>query len=240
MSAKIKVLIVDDSRTEQLFLSQILLEDESITIVGTAYDGQSAIDAANRFSPDIITMDLNMPGMNGLEATRHIMRTKPVPILIVTADTSMNSAENAFKLVEVGAVGLIEKPSAFSHADHAQSSKRLCRMVKTMAQVKLVQRKGTDHSSIVQSNPDYPPKKPACIVIGASTGGPAVIKFILESLETPLPVPVFIVQHMSSGFTPGFVKWLNTCSKLPVKKPIHNEIFKDNYVYVAPDDFTCL
>lgn len=236
--SKITVLIVDDSKSEQQFLKRVLTRDQNIEVVGTVSDGRAAISAAASLSPNVITMDLNMPGMNGLEVTRHIMGSKPIPIIIVTGDRSMTSAENAFKLVDAGAVGFVDKPSAFNETAHDDMCKQLCRLVRTMAHVKLVQRKSMSGDEKpfrilppVQSKPiDY-------IVIGASTGGPAVLKYLVETIAVPVPVPILLVQHMTSGFMPGFVKWLNSHSRLPVKLAEHEEIPVPNCLYVAPDDY---
>jgi len=232
-SNKVRVLIVDDSKSEQQFLKSVLCRDDDIEVVGMVSDGEMAIVAATSLRPNVITVDLNMPGMNGLDVTRHLMLSRPVPIIIVTADRTMNSAEKAFKLVEAGAVGLVEKPKSFAEPEHEEMRMQLCRLIKTMAEVKLVTRKGTRLPSQQIIRPAHAVR---CIVIGASTGGPAAIKYLLENISAPLPVPIFVVQHMSNGFMAGFVRWLDSCSKIKVKLAEHNELIQSNCVYVAPDN----
>lgn len=232
----IKVLIVDDSRTEQLVLTNILTSDPGIKVIGTADDGPDAIKFVKKHKPDIITMDLNMPGMDGLSVTRAIMETEPVPIIIVTGDRFIGTASSAFKLMEAGAVAIVEKPAGINDIDHDAMSRQLRRLIRNLANVRLVHRWPRKTSERFVERRIMPgARSVACVGIGASTGGPMVIKHILDNLPAKLPLPIFIVQHISPGFTKGFVHWLQRDVKHELRIPSSGEAVNPGCIYVAPD-----
>ena len=136
----IRVLVVEDSPTVQQFLLQILGSDPAIAIVGTAATGEEAIAAVERTRPDIITMDVHMPRMNGFDATRRIMETHPTPIVIVSGAADATDTVKAFRAIESGAAGGVAQARGVGHADHEQSTSELIRTVKAMAEVKVVRR----------------------------------------------------------------------------------------------------
>jgi two-component system chemotaxis response regulator CheB len=242
----IKVLIVEDSPVLQELLSFILKTDPGINIIGKAKDGEEAIDFVNKHKPDVITMDIHMPLLNGIEATRRIMQTMPVPIIIVssTIDTTENS--NSFKAMEAGALALLPKPVAFGHPDFASSAKELITTVKLMSEIKVVKRwanklvKNTDPiNHNYRAGPTGQPKLVngdfQMVAIGASTGGPMVIKTILSNLKPGFPLPVLIVQHIACGFLQGFADWLGDAIALPLHVAKHQDLILPGHVYIAPD-----
>jgi two-component system, chemotaxis family, protein-glutamate methylesterase/glutaminase len=267
----VKVLVVDDSRTEQLMLSHMLTSESGIEVIGTADDGISAMNFLKHTKPDVITMDLNMPGVDGLQVTRTIMESQPIPIIIVTVDRSLSTAANAFKLIEAGAVGIVEKPCIINDAQHEEIARQLRQLVRTMAQVKLVHRwpKKTVESMptpgqvataktlarkealTTRSNREHvqrrklalpvrtepSPKAPSCIAIGASTGGPSVIKYLLENLPKELNVPIFIVQHIAPGFSEGFAHWLKRHVTHELCLGTHRQTIKPGCIYLAPSPY---
>lgn len=242
----VTVLVVDDSRAEQLLLTHILNSDPRIRVVGTADNGREAIDFLKHTKPHVITMDLNMPEMDGLSATKEIMAVDPVPIIIVTMDRSWTTAAHALTMMEAGAVALVEKPFTAEEARQEEATKHLLRVVKNLSQVKLVHR-----VSYQQGSQQYPrsagPKaahslllvekdrKPIrAIAIGASTGGPPLLKALVDQFPEVLPVPVFITQHMSPGFTEGFSHWLRRDLKHPLIIPKHGDVYRAGCIYLAP------
>jgi two-component system, chemotaxis family, protein-glutamate methylesterase/glutaminase len=239
----IRVLVVEDSPTVREFLLQILGSDPAIAVVGTAATGQEAIEAVERTRPDIITMDVHMPCMNGFDATRRIMETHPTPIVIVSAAADAMDTAKAFHAIESGALAVLCKPSGVGHPDHEQSTSELIRTVKAMSEVKVVRRwprfRPVEPLSAVSVPTEFPfqpaQRQIRIVAIGASTGGPPVLQTILAGLPRNFPVPVLIVQHIAAGFTQGFVEWLAQSSSLPVHVPVHGQSVLPGQAYVAPD-----
>ena len=239
----IRVLVVEDSLVSQQFLAHILDSDPDIHVVGTASDGDEAIRATKRFKPHVITMDINMPKMDGYQATRRIMETNPTPIIMVTASYDPKEVAKTFKALEAGAVTVIQKPGGVGHPDYEKSVKELIQTVKLMSEVKVVTRRPhllrrqVTAPAPVTSVPKTKPKTEIEVVaIGASTGGPIAIQTILSELPMDFPVPVLIVQHIASGFAQGFTEWLAQSTGFPVSVASHGDAFLPGHAYVAPDD----
>jgi two-component system, chemotaxis family, protein-glutamate methylesterase/glutaminase len=239
----IRVLVVEDSPTVREFLLQVLNSDPAIAVVGTAETGEEAIEAAERTQPDIITMDVHMPRMNGFDATRRIMETHPTPIVIVSGAADATDTAKAFRAIESGALAVLRKPSGAGHPDHEQTTSELIRTVKVMSEVKVVRRwprfRPVEILPAVSASTEFPlhsaQTQVRIVAIGASTGGPPVLQTILSGLPRHFPVPILIVQHIAAGFTQGFVEWLAQSSSLPIHVPAHGEIVLPGQAYVAPE-----
>jgi two-component system chemotaxis response regulator CheB len=232
----IKVLIVEDSLTAQVLLRQILSSDAGIQVLGTAGNGLEALAFMRNNQPDLITMDLHMPIMDGLEATRTIMETKPVPILIVSNSWNSANKADAFDYLEAGAVAALDKPQAIGDASYDGLCKELIQTIKIMSEVKVIRRfpaRGIRKSE--RSDPEHQALR--IIVIGASTGGPPVLKTILTSLSEGFPVPILIVQHIAKGFLSGLGDWLDASCALPVSIGKQGQEVLPGHVYLAPDEF---
>ncbi len=241
---RIKVLIVEDSPSVQDLLIYILNSDPEIEIIGTAYTGKRAITFLERNKPDIITMDISMPEMDGLEATRIIMETNPVPILIVTASWSPSDITLSLQATEAGALTILEKPRGIGHPDHNRMALELVKTVKLMSKVKVIKRWARARRE--RKKVELPPsvlklelikEEIKLIAFGASTGGPPAIQKILNLLPKNLPVPILIVQHITKGFLKGFVEWLNDTTHHNVHIATNYENPKQGNVYVAPNGF---
>jgi two-component system chemotaxis response regulator CheB len=240
---KIKVLIVDDSRVSQRLYKGILASSEIFEIVGTATNGHEAIEYTKRFRPDVISMDINMPLMSGVEATKHIMNENPVPILIVSSLYENSNITLAMEVLEAGAVAIIPKPNGPGHPRFKFDSARYIRNLKRMADVpvsrkiiksgnqskteKLVKTETKVHDCHEHSNYEL-------VVIGASAGGPEAIKTILNSLDSNFPLPIVLVQHIDPDFTPGYKNWLQTWTKLDLQIIEQETKLIPGHVYLSP------
>ena len=241
----IKVLIVDDSASMRLFLEQIFAADPEIEVVGAAQNGEEALTAVERLAPDVITMDIYMPKLNGLEATRRIMEAHPTPIIILSGNLDPEEIITSFKAMEAGALVSLPKPHGAGHPDHKQEVGSLVRTVKLMSEIKVVKRwprtsKSLPSLQIREVIGKEAPAQLQVVAIGASTGGPVVIQAILSGLGENFPLPILIVQHMAAGFVHGFAEWLALSSRLPVHVASRNESILPGHVYVAPDGFQML
>jgi two-component system, chemotaxis family, protein-glutamate methylesterase/glutaminase len=236
----VRVLVVEDSAVVTEFLLQVLQSDPEIVVAGTAQDGAEALAAVERLRPDIITMDVHMPKMNGFDATRRIMEARPTPIIIVSGTADVSETANAFRAVEAGALALLERPAGLGHSEHRRTAAALIQAVKLMAEVRVVRRwarygpkrNGTASAPVRLAAQT---RTPALIAVGASTGGPPVLQMILSELPRDFPAPVLLVQHIATGFTQGFADWLGHSSGLPVRIAFDGERMLPGHVYVAPD-----
>lgn len=238
----IKVLVVEDSPVVREFLVHILGADPRIEVIGTANDGEQALEAVARKRPDVITMDIHMPKLDGVEATRRIMQTYPTPIVVVSGSTDPRDVATTFRAMEAGAVAVLRRPAGIGHPDHEATVRELIQTVKLMSEVKVIKRwpkawRQPEVARPAETDRAQVEAKVKVIAIGASTGGPPVLQTILAALPKDFPVPVLIVQHMAAGFTQGFVQWLAQTSSLPVHLAIHDEYIRPGHVYVAPDEF---
>lgn len=236
----IKVLIVEDSPVVQELLNYIMASDPDIEVAAIAGSGSEALKLLKHINPDVITMDMHMPRMDGYEATRRIMETHPVPVVIVSASYRAGDVNRAFLALEAGAVAIVEKPSGIGPA-FQDASRKLLEIVKIMSEVRVVRWSRAHKPDIMpvalDIKPDWRRGPVRCIAIGASTGGPPVIRTILSRLPKNFLVPIFIVQHMAAGFINGMVEWINCSTPLNVRIPANGDIFLKGHVYVAPDGF---
>lgn len=240
----IKVLVVDDSPVVRDFLVHVFSRDPTLSVVGTARDGEEALAVVAERKPDVITMDIRMPKMNGLEATRLIMERHPTPIVIVSGNLS--EEENAsFRAVEAGALAVLQRPAGIGHPEHEATARELVRTVKLMSEVRVVKRWPRARQSVetlgvpvpIQTGLKSAAAKIKLVAIGASTGGPVVLQRILSGLPKSYPAPVLIVQHIAAGFVHGFADWLVQVTGFAVGVATHDERLLPRRAYVAPDGF---
>jgi two-component system, chemotaxis family, protein-glutamate methylesterase/glutaminase len=235
---RIRVLVVDDSPTSRALLVAILRADDEIEVVGQAADGVEAVEMVKRLRPDLVTMDVQMPKLDGFAATKRIMVEAPTPILITTSvDPRVLSV--SLEAVRAGALAVQAKPGDPLASTFDEEARELVRQVKAMSQVKVVR-----HYERAPAPEGTPPlagvalrDSPAAIVaIAASTGGPAALHRILTTLTADFPLPILLVQHISRGFIPGFARWLDKASPLKVKSAQDGDALRPGTVYVAVDD----
>jgi two-component system, chemotaxis family, protein-glutamate methylesterase/glutaminase len=237
----INVLVVEDSPVARELLLEIISQADDIHVLGTAATGEDAIKMNKELNPDLITMDVNLPKMNGLEATKNIMESRPVPIIIVSSGFEPYNIDHSVEVLKAGAVAIAKKPEAYGSEHFKADGDKLIQMIRLMSEIKVIKRKASGENkkhepNIVQPN-GKSNDKIELIGIGASTGGPAIIEEILSGLPDNFSIPVVIVQHIAQGFTEGFVEWLNQKSTLKVVVASDGMSVEPGYCYIAPDDF---
>jgi len=240
---RIHVLVVDDSRVAQMLLVHILESDPQIRIAGVVGDGEAALEFVKQSPPDVILMDIHMPRMDGFEATRRIMETRPVPIVVCSAAADPQEVATTFRVLEAGALACVAKPAGRQHPEFEQMAAHLRDTVKMMSEVKLVRRWPRAHVARAEAPTARPVAAPSAggairvVGIGASTGGPQALQEILASLPKAFPVPMLVVQHIAHGFLPGLAEWLNQTTAFQVHIGAHGMCPMPGHVYLAPDDF---
>ncbi len=243
MARKIKVLVVEDSAATRDFLVHLLKRDPELEVIGTAKDGEVALEFLRENKPDVITMDIHMPKMDGFETTRKIMETQPVPVVIVTGTTDPKEVATLFHAMDAGALAVLPIPAGFGHPEHEVTSRELIQTLKSMSEVKVVRRwaRGRISKIALPTPPEETKRKTASevrvIAIGASTGGPPVLQTILSSLPASFPVPILVVQHIATGFMTGFVEWLASSCRIRIQIASQHQALCPGTVYLAPDDF---
>jgi two-component system chemotaxis response regulator CheB len=244
----IRILVVDDSSSVRLGMRFILESDSELKVVGEARNGEESIILSKKLRPDIITMDIMMPGMGGYEAIRQIMSEAPCPIIVVTGIDSPHMIEVSFKALEVGALTALQKPKLLD--PKSEESKHLISQVKAMSSVKVVRRNLLlQKESLISVNGIAAPAGPVreqsllrihtsarLLAIGASTGGPPALQTILSGLPATFPLPIVVVQHISRGFVCGLVNWLSSVTPLRCKVGEQSEMIRAGTVYFAPED----
>ncbi|MBF0564018.1 MAG: chemotaxis-specific protein-glutamate methyltransferase CheB [Nitrospirae bacterium] len=258
----IRVLIVDDSGFTREVLSSILSSDDEILVVGEAANGREAVKKVRTLSPDVVTMDIEMPIMNGIEAIEKIMSTTPVPIMAVT---SLDDVNTAYMAISKGALDVFLKPGF-----DEQSSKSFIQKLKLLSRYRLI---GKDNGLVIPKTAISVIKLPigtpgalevheaheahealealdisklyqdSCrkiIAIASSTGGPKALAHILPYFPQSFPYPVVIAQHISDGFVSGMVEWLKTICKIDIKVAENGEYLKPSTVYVNPSEWNMI
>ena len=236
----VRVLIVDDSAFMRQHLKAILELDHRLEVIDTARNGKEAVEKAKELRPDVITLDINMPVMDGLTALAHIMVECPTPTIVVSSLT-----QATFEALELGAVDFVSKASGTVSLDIDEQAEEIINKVKSAARAKLRHTRPALTVQKLSSPSNYAP--PAShpkvgmseniVVIGVSTGGPRTLMDILPSLPADLPNPVAIVQHMPASFTASFAEHLNAICAIKVKEAEQAEPLLPGVVYIAPGGY---
>lgn len=243
MPDKIKVLIADDSPSMCEIISRMLKRNNLFEVIGIVHDGKEAVNSVIKLNPNVVLMDIEMPGMDGLEASRIIMQEYPLPIVIFSSLTSENS-EATIKALKYGVVDFLLKPSL---ADMESTEKILCEKLELASWVKVISRKNTNSdgnslsrvNALLSRSKQFEKKETGssriAVVIGASTGGPTALTSILPSFDfsEESEITYLIVQHMPPVFTKSFAEALDKISNIKVQEAEEGELMANNYCYVA-------
>lgn len=241
LKEKIKVVIVDDSAFMRKSISIMLESDPSIEIVGTAKNGLEGFELVNQLKPDIVTLDIEMPVMDGLTALAKIMKTCPTSVLMVSSLTT-EGAESTLKAMELGAIDFIPKELSYVNVNIIKIKEDLVKKVKEIVSHK----RSTDRLNRLQKLAGYKKEKREyhsksipeidykALAIGISTGGPLALQKVIPRLSGKINLPVFIVQHMPPKFTKSLADRLNNMSQMEVKEAEDREIVRNGVVYIAP------
>lgn len=243
---KIRVLVVDDSAFMCKVLQEIINSDPQMEVVGQCRDGRDGVALAESLRPDVITMDINMPHVDGLQATELIMSQHPRPIVIVSSE-SRDGAASTLKALELGAIDFVPKPSSGIDLDMKTVRDELTRKLKLAAKVRVVRTATRAKVAMPQSASASSSDalkgatlaaanggKFPMVVITASTGGPAAVTRVIGGLPKDLAAAVFLVLHMPAEFTKQFAVQLAETSGLPIKEAENNEAAKPGMVYLCP------
>jgi two-component system, chemotaxis family, protein-glutamate methylesterase/glutaminase len=244
---KIRVLVVDDSAFMCKVLQEIINSDPQLEVVGQGRDGRDGVALAESLRPDVITMDINMPHVDGLQATEQIMTQHPRPIVIVSSE-SREGAASTLKALELGAIDFVPKPTSGIDLDMKSVREELTRKLKLAAKVRVVRTASRSRTSVAPAPAsagaaDFSGAAAAAVqnggkipmvVIAASTGGPAAVTRVVSGLPKDLPAAVFLVLHMPGAFTRQFTMQLAEVTSLPVKEAEHNETPLPGTIYLCP------
>lgn len=231
MSQRVRVLVVDDSAVMRQLISSLLSEDPEIEVVGTAADPFIARERIKALNPDVVTLDVEMPNMDGVTFLRKIMTLRPMPVIMVSTLTQAG-AEITLEALEIGAVDFITKPTGNSGNGMASIAAELQAKVKAAARTPVRKRPTTAPTRVTQRKP-WSGGTDKIVVIGASTGGVEALKVVLMDLPAECP-PVLITQHMPPRFTNAFAERLNRECPMKVSEAKHNDAVEPNHVYIAP------
>lgn len=247
MTNPLRVLVVDDSALMRRLLRQMLESDPTIRVVGEAGDGKTAIALTAELRPDVITLDVRMPVLDGVETTRQIMAYHPTPILVLSAAVSGQDANISFEALAAGALEVMEKPSLTDPDSLDHLRRILIRRVKLIARIKVVthlrgrrqpppvERVSLGDTPHYVRTPRIAPGQFPVLVIGASTGGPKVVRQLLAGLPRTFGAAVIVVQHIAQGFGAGMAEWLASASALPLELASEGMLLRPGHAILAPD-----
>jgi two-component system chemotaxis response regulator CheB len=235
MERVIKVLVVDDSAYVRKTIKQILSRSPWLEVVGTARDGAEALELVRELKPDVVTVDLIMPGMDGAEFTRRVMAIQPVPVVVVSI--ASESSERVLAALDAGAIDFVQKPTALATEKVFEISEELIAKVKAAANAPMA-RPHIEPAQVGIARSVVPPLTGRglvdIVVIGISTGGPQALKYLIPQLPAELPVPIAVVVHMPLGYTEMYARRLDDASALAVSEAGDGEEVRAGRVLVAP------
>lgn len=244
----IRVLIVEDCRTVRAFLEHLIASDPRLEILASVSSGEEALAIIEQRRPDVISLDICLPGIDGFVVTREVMRRFPTPIVVCSASAKSAELSTAIEALRAGALSVVEKPRGTTHDDYLALAERLCTQLAIMSQVHLVRQRtdartgpvhrphatdnGRNPSPVVTSGCD----SDKIVGIAASTGGPNALTRLLGALPADFPAPILLVQHITAAFSQGFIRWLDTVTPLQVVEAAAGMRPQAGRVYVAPAD----
>lgn len=244
MVEKAKVLVVDDSVFMQKLISNMIEEDDALQVIATARNGAEAVELVKRLRPDVVTLDIEMPEMNGLEALQQIMRECPTRVLMLSSMTQQG-AEATVTALQYGAIDFIAKPSGSITKDLVRMKQELIAKMKLAMQTAPKAKPGWSGSNAMEQSsaarqhvvPQPSTRFREIVAIGTSTGGPRALDQVISSLPADFPAPVLIVQHMPPKFTKSLAERLHRSSALRVVEAEDGQIIESGCAYIAPGNY---
>lgn len=244
--SKVRAMVVDDSAFMRKVIKNLLEENGSIEVIATARDGKHALEQLEHIQPDVITLDVEMPIMNGIEFLSKLMETKKIPVVMLSSLTKEGTAET-MKALELGAVDFIAKPSGAISLDIDKLQNEIVEKVINAAKIdvrKLIRTNKNSFSAPYASERTKKlPKKFVAtkikdiVAIGTSTGGPRALQEVLTKIPADFPAPIVIVQHMPPGFTKSLAERLNTICQIEVVEATHQQSLQAGVAYIAPGNY---
>ncbi|NLY42481.1 MAG: chemotaxis response regulator protein-glutamate methylesterase [Clostridiaceae bacterium] len=231
----IRVIVVDDSAFMRKIISDVLNSDKDIQVIYAASNGKEALEKIKQYSPDVVTLDVEMPTMDGLECLRHIMKEHPLPVIMISSLTS-EGAEATIKALELGAIDFIAKPLNFFNINSDRFREEMIRKIKVARnsmvtpftyQLRSRSSGKTKHNSSLKN----------IVAIGTSTGGPRALQQVIPLIPGNIPAAFTVVQHMPPGFTKSLAARLDGMSELSVKEAEEGDVLQAGNVYIAPGDY---
>lgn len=240
----IRVLIAEDSPTARALLRALFASDPEFEVVAEALDGVEAVELVTRHRPDVVTMDINMPRMGGIEATREIMVSVPTPIVIVSSTLQSDDVAASMGAIRAGALTALARPPGPESPEFEAERAAFLSTLRAMAGVKVVGHRLRTLSRHLTPRPPAPAQLSSpllqpgtrIVALAASTGGPGALRKVFDALPYDFPAPIVLVQHLASGFLGGFVEWLGTSSRLPIRIASEGARLEAGTVYLAPED----
>lgn len=236
--AKIRVMIVEDSPVVQFLMESIINGDPRLEVVASVPSGELALKQIPLAKPDVISMDIRLPGMDGLETTLRIMQEHPTPIVVVSSHVKQEELNISFNALKAGALSVLDKLPGLQDPDFDKQAQHLCTQLAIMSQVKVIRHRVRPSMPTVRPRPQPLPQDSAYAMVGivASTGGPRALATLLNDLGADFPLPILLVQHITTSFLPGFVDWLNSVSPLQAVVAARGEAPRPGRIYLAPAD----
>lgn len=242
----IRVMIVEDSPVVRTLLESIIENDARLQIVASVDSGEAALASIPTTKPDVISMDIRLPGLDGFETARRIMSEHPTPIVVVSSHLSHTEMNISFEALKAGALSVIDKPPGLQHPDFDRHARALCTQLAIMSQVRVIRLRSrtqrlpvsvqTDKSADPDLSRHQTRQTHQALGIAASTGGPRALATLLNALGADFPLPILLVQHITSTFLEGFVDWLNTICPQKAQIASAGDKPQPGQIYLAPVD----
>lgn len=235
-------MIVEDSLVVRQLLIGIVQDDPRLVVAAAVASAEEALTEIHRVAPDVISMDIRLPGMDGLEATRRIMEERPTPVVVFADSVNDASLKISMNALRAGALTVVEKPVGVGSAGFSSIASTICTQLYIMSQVPVIRRRNIGgnlarEAPIADRLPARGPEpgfRPSIFAVAASTGGPPAFAKLLGSLPRDFPLPILLVQHMGEAFMEGFAQWLDGLVPLKVRLAQHGEAARPGTVHVAP------